>query len=124
MPPGNAPLQAWLKDPDKGVFTGAWVLFSQPVDASGYAVASIPLARSGSCAPPQAGPAQQPVGAEPGDDLSACFAEIKRLGYRQQVTYHPASRFWALQWYETGIYTALALALAGFCFWRIRHRLP
>jgi hypothetical protein len=39
------------------------------------------------------------------------------------VTYQPASRFWRFQWYETGIYTALALALAGFCFWRLRHRL-
>jgi hypothetical protein len=63
------------------------------------------------------------VGAKPGDELSRCFAEMKRLGYRQQVTYQPASRFWRFQWYETGIYTALALALAGFCFWRLRHRL-
>ena len=46
---------------------------------------------------------------------SACLAEITRLGYRQQVTYQPSSRFWAFQWYETGIYTALALGLAGFC---------
>jgi hypothetical protein len=27
-----------------------------------------------------------------------------------------------LQWYETAIYAALALALAGFCLWRIRQR--
>jgi hypothetical protein len=39
------------------------------------------------------------------------------------VSYQPASRFWSFQWYETGIYAALALVLAGFCFWRIRHRL-
>jgi len=123
MPPGNDPIRAWLKAPDTGVYTGAWVLSSQAVDASGDAVASIPLSRSGSCAPPQGGPAQRPAGAEPGDELSACFAEIKRLGYRQQVTYHPSSRFWPFQWYETGIYAALALALAGFCFWRLRNRL-
>jgi hypothetical protein len=123
MPPGNAPIRAWLKAPDQGAYTGAWVLSSQAVDASGHAVASIPLSRSGACAPPQGAPAQQPAGAEPGDELSACFAEIERLGYRQQVTYQPSSRFWAFQWYETGIYTALALALAGFCFWRIRRRL-
>jgi hypothetical protein len=48
---------------------------------------------------------------------------MKRLGYRQRVTYQPASRFWPFQWYETGIYTALALSLAGFCFWRLRRRL-
>jgi hypothetical protein len=48
---------------------------------------------------------------------------MKQLGYRQQVTYQPSSRFWPFQWYETGIYTALALGLAGFCFWRLRHRM-
>jgi hypothetical protein len=37
--------------------------------------------------------------------------------------YQPSSRFWPLQWYETGIYTALTLGLAGFCFWWLRHRL-
>jgi hypothetical protein len=46
-----------------------------------------------------------------------------RLGYRQQVTYQASSRFWAFQWYETGIYTALTLGLTGFCFWWIRRRL-
>jgi hypothetical protein len=112
-----------LKDPDTGAFAGAWVLSSHPVDGSGQAIGSIPLSRSGSCAPPEGGPAQQPAGTKPGDEFSACFAEIKQLGYRQQVTYHPSTSFWAFQWYETGIYTALALALAGFCFWRIRHRL-
>jgi hypothetical protein len=29
-----------------------------------------------------------------------------------------------LQWYETGIYLAVALALAGFCLWRIRPGRP
>jgi hypothetical protein len=39
------------------------------------------------------------------------------------VTYQPASRYWAFQWYETAIVTGLAMALTGFCFWRVRHRL-
>jgi hypothetical protein len=29
---------------------------------------------------------------------------------------------WAFQWTETAIFLALALALAGFCVWRIRYR--
>jgi hypothetical protein len=29
-------------------------------------------------------------------------------------------RYWAFQWYETGIYLALALILAELCFLRIR----
>ena len=91
--------------------TGAWVLSSQTVDASGHTVDSIPVSTSaGPCAPSQHG-------------ISPCLAEIKRLGYRQQLTYQPSSRFWPFQWYETGIYTALALSLAGFCFWWIRRRL-
>jgi len=34
----------------------------------------------------------------------------------------PESRFWAFQWYETAIFVVLAVALAGFCAWRIRRR--
>jgi hypothetical protein len=39
------------------------------------------------------------------------------------VTYQPSSRFWAFQAYESAIFLALAGLLAGFCFWRWRHRL-
>jgi hypothetical protein len=39
------------------------------------------------------------------------------------LTYQPASRYWAFQWYETAIFLALALALAGFSFWWVRRRL-
>jgi ABC-2 family transporter len=127
VPPGGGSPRARLQAPgtgtDAGRFAGAWVLSSQAVDASGNAVDIIPLSGTGACAPRPGGPAQPPAGAEPGAELSGCFAEIKRLGYRQQVTYQPASRFWSFQWFETGIYAALAFGLAGFCFWRIRHRL-
>jgi hypothetical protein len=107
--------------------TGAWVLSSRTVDASGRTVTRIPSSSSlsptsGPCAPREP-PASAPAHEEPGEELAPCLAEVKRLGYRQQVTYQPSSRFWPLQWYETGIYTALALGLAGFCFWWLRHRL-
>ena len=101
--------------------TGAWVLSSHTVDASGHAVDRIPPSPSLS---PSSGPcAPSPDAASFEQGLSPCLAEITRLGYRQQVTYQPSSRFWPFQWYETGIYTALTLGLAGFCFWRIRRRL-
>jgi hypothetical protein len=122
-PRDGGPVRVFVKAPATGAYASAWVLSSQAVDASGHAGETIPLSRTGSCGPPRNGPPQQPAGGKPGDELSACFAEIKRLGYRQQVTYQPASRFWRFQWYETGIYAALALGLAGLCFWRIRHRL-
>jgi hypothetical protein len=120
---GGGPMEAILSIPDAGAFRGAWVLSSQAVDASGDAVASIPLARTGACAPRKEGPTQRPPGAEPDDERLACFAEIRRLGYRQQLTYQPASRFWPFQWYETGIYAGLTLGLAWLCFWRLRRRL-
>jgi hypothetical protein len=94
----------------------AWVLSSHSVDPSGHAVDTISVSSSpGPCAPPTGTP----------DDgrVAECLAEIERLGYRQEATYHSSSRFWPFQWYETGIYTGLALGLAGFCFWRIRPRL-
>jgi ABC-type transport system involved in multi-copper enzyme maturation permease subunit len=98
----------------KAADTGAWVLSSHTVDASGHAVDTIPPSPSLS---PSAGPCA------PRQGLSPCLAEVTRLGYRQQVTYQPSSRYWPFQWYETGIYTALTLGLAGLCFWRIRRRL-
>jgi hypothetical protein len=53
---------------------------------------------------------------------SACLDSLGRLHLRQQVTYQPASRYWAFQWYETAIFVVLALALAGLCAWWIRRR--
>ena len=38
------------------------------------------------------------------------------------MTYQPASRYWAFQWYETAIFLGLAVILAGLCFWQIRRR--
>jgi hypothetical protein len=35
----------------------------------------------------------------------------------------PASRYWAFQWYETGIFLAAALAVAGLGTWWVRRRL-
>ena len=51
----------------------------------------------------------------------ACFKRLKQAGYRQLVTYQPASRFWTLQAIETAILLALAAALTGFCFWWVRR---
>ncbi len=44
-------------------------------------------------------------------------------GTREAISYQPASRYWSFQWTETAIYLALALALAGSCFWRLTRRL-
>ena len=52
--------------------------------------------------------------------LQAC---VDKLGVHQQLVYQPISRYWAFQWYETGIFLAAAAVLAGFCFWWVRRRL-
>jgi len=54
----------------------------------------------------------------------ACLNALGRLHLQQAVTYQPASRYWPLQWAELSLFLALALVLAGFCFWWIRRRLP
>jgi hypothetical protein len=54
--------------------------------------------------------------------MQACQARIGRLHLRQIVAYEPAGRFWDFRWTETAIFIAAAVALAGFCVWRIRTR--
>jgi hypothetical protein len=64
----------------------------------------------------------QPAACGPNSSYTACQAAISRMHLRQVIIYQPGSRFWELQWYETAIYLAVALALAGFCVWWVRCR--
>jgi hypothetical protein len=84
---------------------GAWINSSQVTTAAGSTSLGPPLRACG-----------------PNFTYSACTAAIARLHLREVLVYQPGSRFWALQWYETAIYLALALALAGFCVWWVRRR--
>jgi len=83
---------------------GAWLISNQTLTPSGHAFV---LPDTPAC---QSGTQQQ------------CNAWLASQHLRQQIAYQPASRYWAFQWYETAIFLALALALAGFCLWWIRHR--
>jgi hypothetical protein len=51
-----------------------------------------------------------------------CTNWVSSLGLRQELTYHPASHFWPLQWVETGILLGVSALLVGLCFWWIRRR--
>jgi hypothetical protein len=84
---------------------GAWVISSQVTTPDGRAASSEP---AGPCGTSSA-------------SAQACNDYIESLHLRQTVTYEPASRYWAFQWVETAVYLALALALAGFCFWWINR---
>jgi hypothetical protein len=92
---------------------GAWILSNHTTNAVGQVVDTLP-AIAADCMPQAPSPAHQA-------DEQACLTKLADLGYRQQVTYQPANRFWALQWYETTIFAVLSLLLAGICFWRIRR---
>ena len=83
---------------------GAWMLSSQTITATGQT--SFPATHACSTS----------------SSFQACQAYIGSLHLRQLVTYQPASRYWTFQWYEMAIFLALALALAGTCFWWVRHR--
>ena len=96
---------------------GAWILSSGPVNAAGQPVSPLPAA----CAQtPGSGPPAPGLTAGSPSDLLPCLASH---GIREAVSYQPASHYWPLQLTETGIFLALALGLAGFCFWWLDRRL-
>ena len=90
---------------------GAWVTENRTLGPDGDVLEYLP-AWAEACAP---GPQPNPTTAE------SCFTRLADEGYRQEVRYHPASRFWTMQWRETGILLLLSAAVTGFCFWRIRR---
>jgi hypothetical protein len=86
---------------------GAWILSSGAINAARQPVSSLPAA----CQAAFSG--TKPTSPGP------C---MESRGIREAITYEPASRYWPLQWIETGIFLALALGLAGFCFWWLGRR--
>jgi hypothetical protein len=86
---------------------GAWILSSGAVNAAGQPVSNLPAACQAAFS---------------GSKPSSPGPCMESRGIREAITYEPASRYWPLQWIETGIFLALALALAGFCFWRLGRR--
>jgi ABC-2 family transporter protein len=84
---------------------GAWVLSNQTITPAGHVFT---------------GPAPQ---ACTNGSPDVCGPALAKLHLRQLAFYQPASRYWAFQGIETGIFVALALLLAWFCFWWVRRRL-
>jgi hypothetical protein len=85
---------------------GAWIISSGAINQAGQQVSTLPAA----CAGDFGAKAQNP---------GQC---LNSQGYREAISYEPASRYWPLQWIETGIFLGLALGLAGSCFWRLNRR--
>jgi hypothetical protein len=111
---------------------GAWIYSSQLVDKTGHAITSgfvqraCPGIAGGASAggPPGgigSGSSRQHASQAAQQGLVEC-ARTLAVRFHELVTYQPASRYWAFQWYELAIFLGLAVALAGICFWRItRH---
>jgi hypothetical protein len=96
---------------------GAWVLSAPPIeDSSGQAVAASAHLR---CFPQAAGPGPSKGGGIDAEQTADCLAADN---LHESITYQPARYYWPLQWYETGIFLALAGALSGVSFWWIRRR--
>jgi hypothetical protein len=97
----------------------AWIISSEGVNAAGQPVSTIPAACESAISHgsgPRGGTTLVP-GESPA--LNNCLASH---GIRVAESYQPASHYWPLQWSETGTFLALALALAGYCFWRLNRR--
>jgi len=101
---------------------GDWVLSNRTLDPSGRVVQTLP-SWFGQCLPPPPSPTGPPRAAAGKGGLIACLDRLSAEGYRQQLVYQPASRFWALQWAETGVFLALSGLLAWFSLWWVRRRL-
>ena len=109
----------------------AWVYSSHIVDNAGHGLASstvaaacpsLPFRGNGGGPPARSGPHVR-VATSGGihDALHDCVTKLS-ASYHEVVTYQPANRYWTLQWGETLVYFAAAVAIAGFCFWWLRNR--
>jgi len=100
---GSGPLTMILK----GNFSmpGAWILSNQTIAPSGR-VFDGPPGRACTANLPQ----------------QDCNNWLNSLHLRQLISYQPASRFWPLQFAETGVYLVLAAGLGALCTWQIRRR--
>ncbi|HEY7143608.1 MAG TPA: ABC transporter permease [Streptosporangiaceae bacterium] len=97
---------------------GAWIISSEGVSAAGQPVRTIPAA----CQPAISGALGSHRGTTVGPGSTALNNCVASHGIRVAESYQPASHYWPLQWSETGMYLALALVLAWYCFWRLNRR--
>jgi len=108
----------------------AWVYSTHVVDGAGHGLTSatvattcpaLPFPGNGNGPPPGSGTRVRVAGSDVPSALHDCVTKLG-VTYHEVVTYQPANRYWTLQWGETAVYFAAALALAAFSFWWIRRR--
>lgn len=106
----------------------AWTLSNHFVTNSGHIATSSQLSAfvrqyCPKIAPPPLGPKAGDAVVRAADPaiFQACFTQAAQK-FQLVVTYLPANRYWTLQWLETGIFFALALAAAIACYWWVTRR--
>ncbi|MGA3215819.1 MAG: ABC transporter permease [Acidimicrobiales bacterium] len=136
LPVGNGPAPT----PGAGVIQpGSWILSQTTINKSGHVIGQnggigprgqlgLQVSLKGTASIPGVGACPglkvPPPGTPRGASVQTLFASCAHhFGLRQLVTYQPASRYWAFQWYEMALFVAMALALAALCLWWVRHRL-
>lgn len=98
----------------KSTHPGAWEIANETIDAKGNVVGDYPSWLA-TCVHPD--PKRMAPEGDP-----ACFERLADLGYRQRITYQPASRYWSFQVIETLGFVALAGGLVGLTFFWVRRR--
>lgn len=82
---------------------GAWTISNENLDPTGHVVT---LRATDACLQ---------------ESPDACTSYVLSQHLTEELSYQPQDRYWPFQAYETGIFLALSLALAGFSTWRVRH---
>ena len=100
----------------------SWTLSSEILTNAGHKATSAQLTafvhqHCASIATPPVGPPNSPGFVHSADAAAqACLHQAAQT-FHLGVSYLPADRYWTLQWLETGIFAALALAAALGCYW-------
>jgi hypothetical protein len=103
---------------------GAWVLSDVITTPSGAKAPNVTITPSGAelTVLPGACVFTPGVGGSGPTGLRACRSVVAAMHLRQSVTWQPASRFWPLQWIETGLYLVLAAGLGWVSVAQLRRR--
>jgi hypothetical protein len=118
-----------ILQPDVPFIQNAWIISTAVVDKGGHSLTAQIVANACPNLATQLGGGPQAGGSSIGPAPAAvqkalhdCVVKVGNT-FHQVVTYQPASRYWAFQWYEGAMFFALALLMVGFSLWWVRRRL-
>ena len=101
---------------------GAWVLSDVITTPSGAKLPNVTITPSGAELTVLPKACKFTPGAAARAGVHDCSGVLAAMHLRQSVSWQPASRFWPLQWMETGLYLVLAAGLGWVCVAQLRRR--